>query len=507
MNAYKVIGNDGREYGPADLATIRAWVTEGRIAPGTLIQAAGTTERKAASAFPELGVSAPASSPPPQPWATTSPGSTRPTPSAKPRPETARLAPWRRVLWVVSVLIVAWIVLVVVARVWRATEEESRVALLSRPLDPPLPPARGSATVPAQSARSPEEQRERQAAEQGDAEAQHRLGRLYAKRMGVRQDYAEAAGWYRKAAEQGHTQAQYELGRLYAQGLGVPRSNAEAARWYRRAAENGYAPAQHLLGHLYASGQGLETVYLEAPEPPPKEQQGASPGQPGSPSDYAEAARWWHKAADQGDADAQSDLGWLYTYGRGVETNYIEAARWYRKSAEQGNPVAQHWLGHVYLSGSGVDKDEVEAFKWFLQAAQKGNVYAQGDVGRLYATGRGVEQDSVEAIKWYRKAADAGLPSAQNTFAWMLATSTNASVRNGALALEFAQKAVAATRRTNASFLDTLAAAHAEAGDLEQAAAIQKEAIALLRDPNSEPDYASRLKLYEAKTPYREEPK
>jgi hypothetical protein len=381
------------------------------------------------------------------------------------------------------------------------TGSNSRNTQTSSPANPRMS---RPAIVPPPPARSLEDQPDRKAAEQGDAEAQSRLGELYAKGIGVGRDYREAAKWYRKAAEQGHTQAQYELGRLYAQGLGVARDYSEAAKWYRLAAEKGYIPAQHFLGHLYAIGRGLETEYLEAPEPQPSAPGRATPAQRNVRSDYAEAAKWWRKAADQGDAAAQSDLGWLYSSGQGVETNYAEAAAWYRKSAEQGNPNGQHWLGHCYLSGRGVAKDETEAFKWLREAAENGNIAAQGDLGRLYATGRGVEQDSAEAIRWYRKAAEVGLPSAQNNFAWMLASSTNASLRNGPLAVTFAEKAVTATRRSNARFLDTLAAAYAEAGDFEKAVAIQNEAITLLKDAASKQDYASRLRLYEAKTPYRE---
>jgi len=496
MYTYKVIGDDGRQYGPADLATIRAWVAQGRIAPATLIQGAGTNEWKAASAFPELGLS----EPPPLPLeATASPDLTGPTRQVNRRFETARLPPGSRIPSAVYSSLAILIGLAVMAGVLLVTREKSGDTPAIAPVVVPSPKP-GLAPAPAESVRSLEEQR---AAEQGDAEAQHRLAMRYARGIGARLDYAEAARWYRKAADQGHTQAQYELGRFYAQGLGVPRSYTDAAKWYRFAAKKGHAPAQHFLGHLYASGQGLETAYLEAPELPSKEQEQTLAREPALKNDYAEAATWWRKAADQGDAGAQSDLGWLYTHGRGVETNYIEAASWYRKSAEQGNPIAQHWLGHVYLSGNGADKDEVEAFKWFHQAAEKGNISAQGDLGSLYARGRGVERDTDEALKWYRKAAEAGIPSVQNDFAWMLATSTNASLRNGALALQFAQKAVAATSRRNAAFLDTLAAAHAESGDFEKAAAIQNEAIALLTDANSKPDYTSRLKLYQANTPYR----
>jgi TPR repeat protein len=51
-------------------------------------------------------------------------------------------------------------------------------------------------------------------AEQGDADAQYRLGVLYANGYGVPKDYVQARQWYEKAAAQGNTIAQYNLGRL-----------------------------------------------------------------------------------------------------------------------------------------------------------------------------------------------------------------------------------------------------------------------------------------------------
>ncbi len=51
-------------------------------------------------------------------------------------------------------------------------------------------------------------------------------------------------------------------------------------------------------------------------------------------------------AADQGDADAQLNLGFMYDHGEGVPQNYAEAVRWYRMAADQGNAIAQHNLGH-----------------------------------------------------------------------------------------------------------------------------------------------------------------
>jgi TPR repeat protein len=49
----------------------------------------------------------------------------------------------------------------------------------------------------------------------------------------------------------------------------------------------------------------------------------------GVPQDYAEAVRWYRKAADQGYAKAQYNLGNMYWYGRGVPQDSAQAERWY----------------------------------------------------------------------------------------------------------------------------------------------------------------------------------
>ncbi len=109
-------------------------------------------------------------------------------------------------------------------------------------------------------------QRYRAAAEQGDAEAQNKLGLVYYNGQGVVQSYEEAAKWFRKAAEQGHAIAQGNLGFAYDKGLGVPQSYTEAAKWYRKAAEQGNAIAQNNLGFAYDNGQGVpqswQVLYL-----------------------------------------------------------------------------------------------------------------------------------------------------------------------------------------------------------------------------------------------------
>ena len=309
----------------------------------------------------------------------------------------------------------------------------------------------------------------RKAAEQGDADAQYRLGTCYAIGDGVETNEAEAlkwyhkaaeqghegakgrlvdwykleedravkwyrkaeVGWYRKAAEQGCVIAQFRLGMCYATGTGVEqnqekaeewfdkikdpfdqfmigncflaplhfdfiRDEVMAMKWYRKAAEQGYANAQYNLGWMYANGEGVS-------------------------KDDNEAVKWYRKAAEQGDAHAQNSLGMMYGFGRGVPKDDSESAKWYRKAAEQGLAQAQLMLGLMYRNGRGVTQDDYEAVRLYRKAAEQGEKYAQFNLGMMYDEGRGVTKDESEAAKWYRKSAEQGYARAQNYLGMMYA--------------------------------------------------------------------------------------
>ncbi len=75
------------------------------------------------------------------------------------------------------------------------------------------------------------------AAEQGDPEAQNRIGEIYERGVGGPPNYAKAAEWFRRAAEQGLAKAQINLGFLYEKGLGVPQDPEQALYWYRKASK------------------------------------------------------------------------------------------------------------------------------------------------------------------------------------------------------------------------------------------------------------------------------
>lgn len=77
--------------------------------------------------------------------------------------------------------------------------------------------------------------------------------------------------------------------------------------------------------------------------------------------------------AEQGLADAQFNLGLKYDKGEGVPQDYAEAAKWFYKAAEQGYAKAQFNLGLMYYKGLGVPQDYSEAYVWSSLAAADGN--------------------------------------------------------------------------------------------------------------------------------------
>jgi len=105
--------------------------------------------------------------------------------------------------------------------------------------------------------------------------------------------------------------------------------------------------------------------------------------------------------AEKGDAVAQFNLGSFYAYGNGVTKDYAEAHKWWRKAAEQGEPLSSGALAVCYTHGRGVTKDYAEAAKWWRKAAEMGDVGSQGILGSLYILGLGVEKDDIEAYAYF----------------------------------------------------------------------------------------------------------
>ncbi len=173
-------------------------------------------------------------------------------------------------------------------------------------------------------------------------------------------------------AETGDIQAENTLGEIYAEGKQVRGDFAEAAKWYRKAAEKGFAKAQYNLGVLYEIGQKV-------------------------PRDDVEAAKWYQKAADQGLADAQYNIAGMYALGRGVPRNPKETFRYYNLAAEQGDALSRYNLAERYERAKDVDQDLVEAYKWHSLAADVG--FKDGAAGRKNLEGKLNSQQLAEARK------------------------------------------------------------------------------------------------------------
>jgi TPR repeat protein len=188
-------------------------------------------------------------------------------------------------------------------------------------------------------------------AEAGDPHAQYNLGLLYARGLGVAQDYQRAIAWYRLSASQGVAAAQYNLGVIYANGQGVDVNRQEAAKWFLEAAQQGIAMAAIGLGRMYDEGEGA----FRNP---------------------TEAVKWYRQAAEQGVASAAFNLGVMYDLGQGVPKDYQQAIVWYRKAADAGYAPAMANLGILYYNAQGVKRDLVQSYAWFARAQKRGDPHA-----------------------------------------------------------------------------------------------------------------------------------
>jgi TPR repeat protein len=124
-----------------------------------------------------------------------------------------------------------------------------------------------------------------------------------------------------------------------------------------------------------------------------------------SPHDYVQAAFWYRKSAEQGNADAQYDLGDFYLFGHGVQLDYAQGIRWFRKAAEQGSPAAQTDLARFYLIGKYVPQDYALSASWYRKAAERGNPDGQAGLASMYEDGQGLPQSYSKAYFWISLAA------------------------------------------------------------------------------------------------------
>jgi TPR repeat protein len=202
------------------------------------------------------------------------------------------------------------------------------------------------------------------------------------------------------------------------------------------------------------------------------------------------AISWFEKSAAQGyRADqAYNNLGVLACVSKSYP-DYKKAADWFQQSADRGNRCAQFHLWVLYTLGWGVKHNDRQAAMYLQQSAEKGLPVAQQLLGVLYALGKGVPQDCEKAIEWLRRGRHEDDSSSQNYLARWLSTfpDDEYGLRNGPVAVTIAEKLV--QPRRSAEYLETLAAAYAEAGRFDDAIKTQQELLLKLKQKKSRSKY------------------
>lgn len=195
----------------------------------------------------------------------------------------------------------------------------------------------------------------------GDVDAQFEVGLAYETGQGVMTDEAEAARWFRQAALQGNVEAQYHLARLVARGAkGLKQDLPTAFTLYQDAAAKGHAPAMNALGKAYQQGRGTK-------------------------ADLSKAAEWYGKAAELRLADAQNNLGMLYLEGKGVNRDLARAFKLFESAAAQNDAWGLNNLGGMYEMGWGTTADATRALALYRQSLAAGNATARQNIGRIEA--------------------------------------------------------------------------------------------------------------------------
>ncbi|OAQ24615.1 HCP-like protein, partial [Linnemannia elongata AG-77] len=195
----------------------------------------------------------------------------------------------------------------------------------------------------------------------------------------------------------------YLLFQMYSKGEGVEMNQGEAFRWDFRAAEAGLAISQSHVGNYFYKVRN-----------------------------YPRALSWFRRAAEQGDRDAECNLGIMHFYGHGVLANPEEGEKWILKAADRGDitaasmmgiiyahqeryseameycrkavddRIAEYHIGCFYRYGLGILPDYSAAMEWFERSAQKEYSLAEFAIAQMFYEGHGVKRD-LEKVKDLKK--------------------------------------------------------------------------------------------------------
>jgi TPR repeat protein len=253
-------------------------------------------------------------------------------------------------------------------------------------------------------------------AKRDDAEAQFQIGLLNEQGLGEPQNIDQAARLFYKAAKQGHWRALARLTNLAKQGIAIAqffvgenhiagfadnRDDRKAQIWFERAALQGLAEAQVQLGRTYlppSSAGGAVTDFFVR----------LFGKLHGVKRDVALAMHWFQAAADRGSADGRFQLGLLHLLGHYVEQDVEAGFRLMEEAAAMGLGHAQIPLAVIYSEGEYGDPDPKRATHWFNQAANQIDKEFEAEtlvcMGIACREGWGAAPNKLLAYKWFKLA-------------------------------------------------------------------------------------------------------
>jgi eukaryotic-like serine/threonine-protein kinase len=123
---------------------------------------------------------------------------------------------------------------------------------------------------------------------------------------------------------------------------------------------------------------------------------------------YEAAAPLLEQACAAGNAEACSDLGFMYEFNEGVAQDYPRAVALYTKGCAAGSSAGCDELGLMYENEIGVTRNFSQAVTLFSKACDAGDVRGCAYLGGLYWHGNGVEQNYQMAAKLNQRACDGG---------------------------------------------------------------------------------------------------
>lgn len=268
-------------------------------------------------------------------------------------------------------------------------------------------------------------------AEQGDPDAQFKLGQIYQQgSMNVKKNPVEAVKWFRKSSEQDNVRALCQLGYSYVLGSGVKKDMSEALNCFHKAAVRGSSGAYEFFANCYTVDNGIYldsglskndveayAYYILAGRSDKILSNKLTPAQIEAGKTRSEELRkkfteeylqQLKQKALQGDIKSQLILGSKYSIGvQGIPKDTNEAIKWYNMAVAKGSNEALMSLGRCYLDL----QNPTEAIKWYTMAADKGNNQALISVAQCYSKLNNIK----EAIKWYNKALAMGNNNAKNS--------------------------------------------------------------------------------------------